>query len=307
MKKVALVYDLDLTLTEEYQQIPFLRDFAEGIRKKHGITDLNKYLSTLCSKIDIGVGAMEQLLIDSRDIFDDTTRDRFLHSGKGVRLAPGQPKWFPRIDDYARTLNLELGHHVISAGVKPIIEGMAVAPYLSSIHAGEYIYGPDGKILRIKSIVDPYNKRSSLTRICKGANAHRDIPIEEYEVRYDHVIVIGDGQSDQPIINFVHERGGWGIGVYRVGDLADKERARRDLGGYAHFIVPRDYSQGELLEVAVRKCLQGIASLECNFDFRLVHALKLGHLNNCQLEDLTQKHLDGCADCQVRNQPTVYY
>ena len=304
---MACIYDFDLTLSEEYQQFPIFREFADGIRKKYGITSIDDYFPTLCSGqgIDVGVGAMQQVLRDAQDIFPNLTNERLRRVyGPQIQLAPGLPEWFPRMTDYARELSLDLSHHVISAGFSPLIEGTSLTPYLASIRSGTFLEGSQG-IERIKTIVDPNSKREEIIKICKGTDVHEDVSIDDYHITYENVIVIGDGSSDRRKFNFILERGGIAIGVYPCGDNEHKERAQRDLTGRVHYLVPRDYTSHSSLELMVRHSLEKMATRTCQFDFHLVHGLKLNHMRSPELKEITQKHLEGCDDCQERNKDTI--
>lgn len=306
MRRVGLIYDFDLTLSEEYQQFPILRKFAPAIERKYGITRPEDYFPQLCERenIEIGVGAMQQVLNDAQDIFpglsNETMRQEYAPL---IRLSPGLPGWFGRINEYASSLELTLEHHVVSAGFRPLIEGTALAAYLASIRSGTFI--DDGKtITKIKTIVDPKNKREEIIKICKGQDMHDDIPIGHYRINYDRVIVVGDGHSDKRKFNFIQERGGIAIGVYTQGDEERLQMAKKELSGRVHYLVPRDYSAASPLERVVAASLELIAQRTCTFDYRMVRALKLGHLQNRLLTELTEEHWAGCADCQKRSEKT---
>ena len=59
-KRIALIYDFDLTLSEEYQQFPLFREFSDQLREKHGIDREQDYFPTLCeSLVDIEVGSLD--------------------------------------------------------------------------------------------------------------------------------------------------------------------------------------------------------------------------------------------------------
>ena len=309
MKHVGLIYDFDMTLSEEYQQEPLLRKFSKEIKEKYGIEDIENYFSTLCSGqgIDICVGAMQQILIDSKNLFGGLTNQQMRKEfAPLVKLSTGLPEWFDRIDEYIAELNLDSTHHIVSAGFVPLIEGSPIAPYLSSIHAGNFIEDKDG-INLISHIVDPYNKMREITHICKGEGREDSrLAIDEYEINYDHVIVFGDGKSDKSMFNFVRERGGYAIGVYQKYDDSSMRKAL-ELIGNVNFIVPRDYSAGSRLEEVSKVALKQISKRNCTYDYRLVHALKLKQLRHSELINLTSSHLNSCDDCSERSKDTVIY
>ena len=71
--KIGFIYDFDLTLSEEYQQMPLFRGFSENIKKEYGI-EPEDYFRVLCKGTDIGVGSLEQMLNDvKKGIFPGLT------------------------------------------------------------------------------------------------------------------------------------------------------------------------------------------------------------------------------------------
>lgn len=308
-QKAACIYDFDLTLTEEYQQMPILRTFARQIEQRYGIQPDN-YFSTLCSGqgIEVGVGAMQQFILDVKDnvfygITNDTMRNYYAQQ---IQLSSGLPEWFPRINETAGKVGLTLEHHVVSAGFTPLIEGSHIAPDLTSIRSGTFIDNEKG-IYKIRTIVDPNNKREEIIKICKGVDLHDDLPIDKYNVRYSNVLVFGDGHSDKRMFNFVRERGGIAIGVYKKEDVQDKEKAQRELNGRVHYLVPRDYSERSALEQVVQQSLQMIARRTCKFDFHDIRKLQLHHYGDSKQIKLAAQHLRRCGDCQERSKETVVY
>ncbi|MEK6951160.1 MAG: hypothetical protein AABX13_05550, partial [Nanoarchaeota archaeon] len=295
-------------------QMPILRTFARQIEQRYGIQP-EEYFSTLCSGqgIEIGVGAMQQFISDVREhvfyrISNETMKNYYAQQ---IQLAPGLPEWFPRINEMAKKVDLTLEHHVVSAGFTPLIEGSIIAPYLASIRSGTFIDDEkehNGKSLsRIKTIVDPNNKREKIIEICKGKDVHKDIPIDDYALRYSNVIVFGDGHSDKRMFNFIRERGGRALGVYEKDNPEALAKAQQELTGRVHYLVPRDYSAGRPLEKVVEESLHRIAQRSCRFDYRDIHALLLHHLEDEEQIEFIRRHWQSCADCQERGKETKVY
>lgn len=307
MKRAACIYDFDLTLTEEYQQMPILRAFARQIEEKHGVQPEN-YFATLCSGrgIDIGVGAMQQFTRDiQKGVFYGISNTSMQNVyAREIQLALGLPEWFHRINEAVEKIGLTLEHHVVSAGFKPLIEGSIIAPYLASIRSGTFIDNERG-IDEIKTIVDPNNKRDEITKICKGTeDVHEDLPIDKYHLRYDRLIAFGDGHSDKRMFNYVRERGGIAIGVYTKDDAQNKVKAEQELRGRVHYLVPRDYSAGTPLEQVVQQSLHLISKRTCRFDFHDLRKLQLHHYEDSKQIKLAAQHLRRCGDCQERSKET---
>ena len=287
-----------------------LRKYADNLKKKYPhITKPEEYFPVLCDGIDIGVGAMQQILLDAEDVFEGLTekamREEF---GPNIKLAYGQPEeWFKRIYAFASTCGIDPVSHCISGGILPLIQGTALSTYFTSIHAGDFEYDVSGRIVKIKHVVDPYNKGDILVGICKGGRAEGSIRFESYALNYDHLFIFGDGDSDKTIMNFGRERGAIPIGLYTAGDEESFERAKRELTYCTRYIVPRDYSSGAPLEQVVQISLIRMVQSSCKFDYRMISSLKQGHLRDNNLVKVTEKHLAKCPECQERNKPTEYY
>lgn len=304
--RCACICDFDLTLSEEYQQMPILRKYAAQLLKKHGVTP-EQYLTKICGTdvTNAGVRSMQQLIFDAQDIFpwltEQVMREEF---GPQIRLARGLPEWLPRITQFSEGLDLELRHYVVSAGCTALITGTAIADYLTPpIYAGEF-EEDSGRITKIKRAIDPYSKTMWIKKICKGKDLDADLALHEYDVNYDHVVLFADGFTDRDAINFIRERGGYTIGVYNEQDPGDFEKAKRMLAGKVHFLVPRDYSSGSPLEQVVHQALDKISHKQCDYYYMLTDALPLNHIGNSSLRELTSTHLADCPDCQYRGRQT---
>tara|TARA_Y100000310_G_scaffold134116_1_gene133133 strand:- start:571 stop:1503 length:933 start_codon:yes stop_codon:yes gene_type:complete len=304
-KTIGFIYDFDLTLSEEYQQMPLFREFAENIRNEYGI-DPEDYFNVLCDGTDIGVGSLEQMLNDVKagvlpNITNEIMRDLY---GPRIELAKGLPGWFERVNQKVEDLGYQASHHVISAGCIPFVEGTVITPHLDSIRAGRYLDNL-ASIYKIKSVVEPNNKSVEIRRICKGTGINQNLPIDEYKINYDHVILFGDGESDLRMFNFIRERGGYAIGVYGLNNNPPHEKTKNKLDGKVNYILPRDYSKDSIIDLVITDLIDTIFNRSCNYDYRLVSALNLHQLKNKGLIDLTSRHLSSCNDCQERSWPTI--
>ena len=304
-KVIGFIYDFDLTLSEEYQQMPLFREYADNIRNEYGI-EPEDYFRVLCAGTDIGVGSLEQMLNDVKNDFLPNVTNQVMRDvyGPQVELARGLPGWFERINQRVEDLGYQVSHHVISAGCVPFVEGTEIANYLDSVHAGEYL-DDERAIYKIKSVVEPNNKTAEIRQICKGTGINQNLPIDDYKINYDHVILFGDGESDLRMFNFIRERGGYAIGVYGLNGNPPHEKTKNKLDGKVNYILSRDYSKGSIIDLTINDLIDKIFNRNCDYDYRLVSALNLNQLKNKQLIDLTSKHLSSCDDCQERSWPTI--
>ena len=57
-------------------------------------------------------------------MFLKRTEKEYLNTlGKDVNFFPGVTEWFDRINEYGKSLGVEIEHYIISSGLKEIIEG----------------------------------------------------------------------------------------------------------------------------------------------------------------------------------------
>ena len=131
----AVMYDFDKTLSprdmQEYGFIPQVGlepkafwDECENTMKSENMDQILAYMYVMCKK------ARGKMLL---------THDTLRSLGSGVELFPGVESWFSRIDAYAESKGLKPEHYIISSGLKPIIEGTAIADRFYRIYAAEFV------------------------------------------------------------------------------------------------------------------------------------------------------------------------
>lgn len=98
MKNVGFVYDFDLTLTEEFQQYPILRQYATNLLNEYGIENPEEYWR-LCKTTNHDIAWLQQFAKDASIVFPDLTNERMEQEcSPQIQLAPGLPEWFERIN-----------------------------------------------------------------------------------------------------------------------------------------------------------------------------------------------------------------
>ncbi len=310
MVNVGFVYDFDLTLSEEFQQIPIFKVFADRLKQVHGITDFNDYWKLMDEdECNLDIGYMQQFLKDTPAIFWGLTNKRMEKEfGPQIQLSPGIPEWFEKINEHVRSLGLEPQHHVISSGIHHLVKGSAVAPHLSSIHAGEFL--DDGtNMIKIKKSVHPFLKVACLKEICKGTDLYKDLAMNQYNINHEFVFVFGDGQSDRNMFRYVKEAGGRALAVFEKSNEKAFEVTKEKLAGDVNLIVPRDYRSDSTLMKVVQESLEEMAALargECDMDYSLVHCYKLKQLRSPEIAKIVEKHLSDCDICQNRLESKFY-
>ena len=71
------------------------------------------------------------------------TKSAFYEYGKNISFYDGITTWFDRINEYGKSLGLNIHHYVISSGIKEMIEGTDIADKFDRIYACSYMYNVD--------------------------------------------------------------------------------------------------------------------------------------------------------------------
>ncbi len=270
---IAVVWDFDKTLIPGNMQAPLfekygvdegafweevdgLRDFylAHGARR---VADDALYLNHILEYVRAGV-------------FKGLSNATLTKLGAELTFHPGIPEFLGTLrasveDDAAfQRADITLEHYVVSTGLRPMIEGSAIRPYLEDVWACEFIEAhhppgyarpeqrqlfPSREITALGYQIDNTSKTRALFEINKGTNRRPEIhvnshlPHELRRVPFEHMIYVADGPSDVPAWSVVSANGGRAFGVYQRGSLAQFEQIstlQRD--GRIHAFAEADYT-----------------------------------------------------------------
>jgi hypothetical protein len=283
---IALVWDFDKTLIPGYMQDPIFEAFGvdepvfwrevnalPGFLKRQGVNvhPDTSYLNHLLTYVHHG-------------LLPGLTNARLRELGARIRFHPGLPDFFPRIREElmglpdAERFDLRLEHYIVSTGLREMIEGSAIRPFVDGIWASEFIEDPpppgydpqatvnldpppqgalfpQGGISQIAVAYDNTSKTRALFEINKGSNRNPAIDVnatmrpEDRRVPFTHMIYIADGPSDVPAFSVMRQNQGIAYAVYlddgsleSERSLEQVERLRRD-GRVDHY-GPADYRPG---------------------------------------------------------------
>ena len=141
-------------------------------------------------------------------------------------------------------------HYIISTGLRQMILGSAVAPYVEEVWACEFtemvappgyaehqgrLFSPDGEIRQLIYTIDNTTKTRAIFEINKGTNKNASIDVnakmarEDRRVPFQNMIYIADGPSDVPVFSVVEAHGGRTYAVYHPGSRSEFEQAARLL------------------------------------------------------------------------------
>lgn len=256
---VALLYDFDKTLcTKDMQEYTFIPNVnmtanefwaeASNLARMYKMDRILSYMYLMLEK-----AKAERVSI---------RREDFVALGRDLELYAGVNTWFTRMQDYGRSLGLEVQHYIISSGLREIIEGSEIWKYFSEVFACEFFYKNDIACWP-KNVVNYTTKTQFLFRISKGAldisddiEVNRQKSAHDYIIPFKNMIYIGDGLTDIPCMKLVKSYGGHSIAVYKSGELdAVKILLNEERVNFAY---PADYREGSEIDGAVKKILHKI-------------------------------------------------
>lgn len=211
---------------------------------------------------------MHRMLEEARHADVPMRREDWVEQGRGITLFPGVAEWFPRITAAGAARGLAVKHYVISSGLREMIDGTAIRPYLDAVFASGFLYNASGVAVGAAVAVNYTTKTQFLFRINKGAmdladdravNAFQ--PPEQRVVPFPNMVFIGDGDTDIPCFRLVREQGGNSIAVFPPDDPQRAANGQRLIAEKrVHCAVLADYSPGAELERRVLAVLDLVAA-----------------------------------------------
>jgi hypothetical protein len=257
---IAIIWDFDKTLTPAYMQAPLFRRFEvdeqtfwsesnklNDFYHKRGVHNVSKdtlYLNHMLTYVREG-------------IFKGLTNSLLFDLGSEIDFYRGLPNLFEELrhcvennEDFARH-GVTIEHYIVSTGLRRMIEGSRIAPYVDGIWACEFVEGTGkphyldpgqkelfdqsspGYITDVAYVIDNTTKTRALFEINKGSNKHPEIMVnstltpENRRVPFQNMIYIADGPSDIPAFSIVNQYGGRTFAVYEPRDLNQFRQVNR--------------------------------------------------------------------------------
>lgn len=261
MKKVAILYDFDKTLCtkdmQEYSLLPnlgyddstkFWKEVTE-LSVRNSMDGISSYLYLLQKKFE--------------DLNKPLKKEYFKEVGKSIELYKGVEEFFKRINEYGKTLGLEVEHYIISSGMAEIIESAPIANEFKKIYACRYYYDEDGIAKWPAQIVNYTTKTQYIFRINKQVldeSNNKDLnaytPHNDRPVPFNRMIYIADGITDVPCLKLVKEYGGKSIVVYNPNNAKAGMMAQNLLHeNRADFVVSADYRENSDMDQLIKLIL----------------------------------------------------
>ncbi|MEO7167527.1 MAG: HAD family hydrolase [Chthoniobacterales bacterium] len=265
---IAIVYDYDQTLSPSYMQ-------DEVVFPTFGID--GKSFWRRCSEFVREQGydselAYMKVLLDTLGM-DRPTNDELRSLGKKLNFYRGLPEMFDDFRDdlltpEQREHGIVVEHYIVSSGMKVLIEGSRLAPYVRAIFGCEFAEDERGRITFPKRVISHTQKTQFLFRINKGlldmaqdVNDHMSAEIRP--VPFPNMIYLGDGPTDVPCFTVMRKNDGHAIAVYNPDDperLGFKKCYQLSThADRVRHIAPADYRRGSHLRMLLEQMVDEIA------------------------------------------------
>ncbi len=266
---IAIVYDYDQTLSPSYMQ-------DEVVFPTFGID--GKSFWRRCTEFVREQGydselAYMKVLLDTLGM-DRPTNDELRKLGAKLNFYKGLPEMF---DDFRDDLlseeqiahGITVEHYIISSGMKVLIEGSRLAPYVRAIFGCEFAEDEQGRITFPKRVISHTQKTQFLFRINKGlldmsqdVNDHMEAGIRP--IPFSNMIYLGDGPTDVPCFTVMRKNDGHAIAVYNPDD-PERVGFKKcyQLSTHAdrvRHIAPADFRRNSHLRLLLEQMVAEIAS-----------------------------------------------
>ena len=258
---VALVYDFDGTLAPgNMQEFGFVqaigKDPNEFWNRTYEMAVGNDASTILCY--------MYLMLQEAKANGISLKRDNFRKFGSMIKLYQGVEEWFSLINQYGKSIGLNIQHYINSSGLKEMVEGTSIAKEFENIYACSFLYDTEGNAYWPAVAVDYTTKTQFHFKINKGIKEVSDnkkineyVAKEDRPIPFERMIYFGDGETDVPSMSVVKSQGGHAIAVY--GDTKKKATATKLINANrVDFMCMADYSEGSEVYDTVCRILNKI-------------------------------------------------
>jgi len=265
---IAIIYDYDQTLSPTYMQ-------EEALFPVFGIN--SEQFWKRCRELVKDQGydnelAYMKVMLDYLEM-DRPTNAELRNLGEKLTFYKGLPEMFEEFKsgllstDHG-TYGITVEHYIVSSGLKTLLEGSQLAPYVKAIFGCEFAEDAQGRITFPRRVISHTQKTQFLFRINKGMldmneDVNDHMPPELRPIPFTNMIYIGDGPTDVPCFTVMRRNGGQAIAVYNAEDPTRTSFKKcYQLSTHADRvknIAPSDFRRGSHLRLLVEEMVHEIA------------------------------------------------
>jgi hypothetical protein len=204
---------------------------------------------------------------------DRPTNSQLRDLGSKLNFYPGLPEMFSEFQSGLLTAEHEahgitVEHYIISSGIKVLIEGSRLAPFVKAIFGCEFAEDAHGQITFPRRVISHTQKTQYLFRINKGMldmsqDVNDHMPAELRPVPFQNMVYVGDGPTDVPCFTVMRRNGGQAIAVYNPEDPT-RSSFKKCYQLCVHAdrvknIAPSDFRRGSHLRLLLEEMVHEVA------------------------------------------------
>jgi hypothetical protein len=297
---IALVWDFDKTLINDYMQAPLFDMY--GMDPKtfwQEVDGLKDYYAKFGIRVNRDTIYLNHILTYvKRGLFPGLNNKLLGELGKKLSFYPGLPEFFPHLkaligdDPKYRAFDIRVEHYIVSTGFAETIRNSVIAPFVEGVWGCEFIetVAPPGYLRGIAAdpieepvldqvamALDNTSKTRFLFEINKGANKVNHIDVNsrmsamDRRVPFSQMMYIADGPSDVPAFSILNLAGGQTYAIYPPRDIkAFKQVDSLRKDGRIQMFGEADYSEGSQTYIWLTEHVREMAENIVNGKERLI-------------------------------------
>ena len=290
---ITCIWDFDKTLVPGYMQEPLFAKFKVDPNKfwKEVQALPEYYKRDGMSLIASDTVYLNHILTYTREgIFKGLNNDTLRLLGAKISFYPGLPEFFSAVKNYVhsnpdyRQHEIRVEHYIVSTGLRQMILGSKIAPYIDGVWGCEFVENPPPpgflektfkpqqpktKILsQIAYALDNTTKTRAVFEINKGTNkipgidVNAKIPDEDRRVPFQNMIYVADGPSDIPVFSIINQFGGRTFAVYQHGSKEEFAQVNNfQKQGRVQSYGEANYTEGSQTAMWIKNAITEIADL----------------------------------------------